>query len=114
MLTECYAVHPATWFKVEFPEHRVVTFRPSALRPVGDDGKPIQSLVHLGHTPLKTGHKASSNVHNSGGGSGGKEKSGGIYIFSCVDNRVAPHNVIVFFMHKYRVDRWIKRSWPKS
>lgn len=30
-------VHPATWFKVEFPDHPVVTFRPSAFRVVGSD-----------------------------------------------------------------------------
>jgi len=69
-------VHPATWFKVEFPEHRVVTFRPSALRPVGEDGKPIQGLVHLSHTPVKTHHKPSTSVSNSGG-SGSKDKHPG-------------------------------------
>eukprot|EP00428_Durinskia_dybowskii_P073215 CAMPEP_0170397256 /NCGR_PEP_ID=MMETSP0117_2-20130122/22777_1 /TAXON_ID=400756 /ORGANISM="Durinskia baltica, Strain CSIRO CS-38" /LENGTH=700 /DNA_ID=CAMNT_0010653745 /DNA_START=102 /DNA_END=2204 /DNA_ORIENTATION=- len=68
-------VHPATWFKVEFPEHRVVTFRPSALRPVGEDGKPIQNLV--GHTPQKSNHKATSaSSHQSSGGSGGKDRAG--------------------------------------
>lgn len=70
------SVHPATWFKVEFPEHRVVTFRPSALRPVGEDGKPIQGIVHLSHTPVKTHHKPSTSVNNSGG-SGSKDKHPG-------------------------------------
>lgn len=38
-------VHPATWFKVEFPDGKVVTFRPSALQPVDEEGHPIASYV---------------------------------------------------------------------
>lgn len=43
-------VHPATWFKVEFPDKRVVTFRPSALRPLNDDGEPLVPSLPK-HTP---------------------------------------------------------------
>lgn len=63
-----YIVHPATWFKVDFPDHRVVTFRPSALRPVGEDGKPLQAVMHLSHTPQKSSHKTtttSGSAHSS-------------------------------------------------
>ena len=78
-------MHPATWFKVEFPEHRVVTFRPSALRPVGDDGKPLPSLVHMhyphashSHTPKKAAsHSSAQNSGGGSGGSGGKDKPAG-------------------------------------
>jgi hypothetical protein len=73
--TSC-AVHPATWFKVEFPEHRVVTFRPSALRPVGEDGKPLPNFVHVGHTPQKSAHKPSHEAGQGSGGSGGKDRAG--------------------------------------
>jgi hypothetical protein len=45
MLTCNYIVHPATWFKVEFPDGKVVTFRPSALQPVDDEGHPLASYV---------------------------------------------------------------------
>jgi len=39
-------VHPATWFKVEFPnEHKVLTFRPSALQPVDENGQPLTAVV---------------------------------------------------------------------
>lgn len=39
-------MHPATWFKVEFPtENKAITFRPSALQPVDDDGKPLASFI---------------------------------------------------------------------
>ena len=39
-------VHPATWFKVEFPpDTKVITFRPSALQPVSDDGNPIEAYT---------------------------------------------------------------------
>jgi len=38
-------VHPATWFKVEFPDSKVVTFRPSALQPLDDNGKPLASYT---------------------------------------------------------------------
>eukprot|EP01038_Epipyxis_sp_PR26KG_P004617 gene4617-6495_t len=34
-------IHPATWFKIEFPDHKVVTFRPSALRAVDENGQMI-------------------------------------------------------------------------
>lgn len=41
-----YSVHPATWFKVLFPpETKVVTFRPSALQPVDEEGRPFASYV---------------------------------------------------------------------
>lgn len=41
-----FSVHPATWFKVVFPpEPKVVTFRPSALQAVDDEGKPFSSYV---------------------------------------------------------------------
>lgn len=40
------SVHPATWFKVVFPpETKVVTFRPSALQAVDDEGRPFSSYV---------------------------------------------------------------------
>jgi hypothetical protein len=77
-----YTVHPATWFKVEFPEHRVVTFRPSALRPVGDDGKPLPNFVHVGHTPQKAAHKPSHEGGQGSGGSGGKDRPGELLPFS--------------------------------
>ncbi len=38
-------MHPATWFKVEFPDSKVVTFRPSALQPLDDNGKPLASYT---------------------------------------------------------------------
>jgi hypothetical protein len=39
-------VHPATWFKVVFPpEPKIVTFRPSALQAVDEDGKPLSTYV---------------------------------------------------------------------
>ena len=37
MFISILIVHPATWFKVEFSDGQIVTFRPSALRAVGDD-----------------------------------------------------------------------------
>jgi hypothetical protein len=38
-------VHPATWFKVEFGDGKVVTFRPSALQPLDENGQPLASYV---------------------------------------------------------------------
>jgi hypothetical protein len=38
-------VHPATWFKVEFADGKIVTFRPSALQPLDDSGQPLASYT---------------------------------------------------------------------
>jgi hypothetical protein len=38
-------VHPATWFKVEFDDGKIVTFRPSALQPLDENGQPLASYV---------------------------------------------------------------------
>eukprot|EP01039_Chlorochromonas_danica_P002678 gene2678-2926_t len=34
-------VHPATWYKVEFMDGKIATFRPSALQPVDEEGQPL-------------------------------------------------------------------------
>ena len=38
-------MHPATWFKVEFGDNKIVTFRPSALQPLDDNGQPLASYT---------------------------------------------------------------------
>lgn len=38
-------VHPATWFKVEFADRKIATFRPSALQPVDEEGNPFETYV---------------------------------------------------------------------
>jgi len=40
-------VHPATWFKVEFPadDNKILTFRPSALQAVDESGRPLTALA---------------------------------------------------------------------
>jgi len=40
-------VHPATWFKVEFSDHQIVTFRPSAFKAVGDNDSDCGSVSDL-------------------------------------------------------------------
>lgn len=48
------AVHPATWFKVEFSDQKIVTFRPSALCPVDDKGEPISIPFSRVASPVKS------------------------------------------------------------
>jgi hypothetical protein len=41
-------VHPATWFKIEFPDKKFATVRPSAMKPYLPDGSSaaVVPLVH--------------------------------------------------------------------
>jgi hypothetical protein len=56
-------VHPATWFKVEFStENKLITFRPSALQPVDNEGKPLASYV------VKPSVSRASAANNNQGG----------------------------------------------
>lgn len=61
--------HPSTWFKIEFPEHRVVTFRPSAIRPVDAEGRIINIGLRPHHAehvlPFRGSHANKNQANNN-------------------------------------------------
>mmetsp|Transcript_16401 Transcript_16401/g.22604 ORF Transcript_16401/g.22604 Transcript_16401/m.22604 type:complete len:851 (-) Transcript_16401:485-3037(-) len=65
-------VHPATWFKVQFPDGSVVTFRPSALRPLKCENPTSSTILtsqstssDLGKAPKSASYRTSKAVTTS-------------------------------------------------
>lgn len=58
-------VHPATWFKVQFHDDKVLTFRPSALQPVDDNDKPLADYVVKSTVPRHSRVPKDNSDNNS-------------------------------------------------